>query len=98
MIGAEFVTMKKGIDTLRGLRYMHRMMGIPISGSSYVYGNNMSVVHNTSRPKSVLKNKSKSVCYHAGCESVAMGESLVGHVPSKENVAELMTKVLCCKK
>ena len=38
--------------------------------------------------------KSNSVCYHAVCESVTMGESLVGHIPSTENVTDLMTKVL----
>ena len=54
----------------------------------------MLVVHNTSRPKSVLRKKSNSVCYHTVFESVAMGESLVGYIPSKENVADLMTKVL----
>ena len=52
----------------------------------------MSVVHNTSRPESVLRKKSKSVCYHAVHESVLMGESPVGHLPSKENVTDLMTK------
>ena len=55
---------------------------------------NMSVVHNTSRPESVLRKKSNSVCYHAVCESVTIGEFLLRHIPSKENVAELMTKVL----
>ena len=55
----------------------------------------MSVVHDASRPESVLRKKSNSVCYHAVCHSVAMGESLVGHIPSKENVADLMSKVFC---
>ena len=58
VFGAEFVTMKQGIDALQGLRYKLRMMGIPISGPSYIYGENMSVVHNTSRPESVLRKKS----------------------------------------
>ena len=52
------------------------------------------VVHNTSRQESVLRKKSNSVCYHAVHESVAMGESPVGHISSTENVADLMTKVL----
>ena len=68
------------------------MMDIPISGPLYIYGGNMSVLHNTSRSESVLRKKSKSVCYHAVFESVAMGESLVEPIPSKENVADLMTK------
>ena len=86
--------MKQGIDALRGLRYKLRMMGIRISGPSYMYGENMSVIHNTSRPESVLRKKSNFVCYHAVHESVAMFESLVGHVPRKENIADLLSKVL----
>ena len=38
--------------------------------------------------------KENSVCYHAVHESVAMDEFLVGQIPSKQNVADLMTKVL----
>ena len=94
VFGAEFVAMKQGIDVMQGFRYKLRMMGISISGQSYIYGNNMSVVQNTSRPISVLGQKSNSVCYHAVCESVAMGESLLGHIPRKESIADLMTKVL----
>ncbi len=32
VFGAEFVAMKHGIKTLRGLRYKIRMMGVPLSG------------------------------------------------------------------
>ena len=93
VFGAEFVTMKEDIDVLSDLRKL-RMMGIPISGSSYVYGYNISAVHNTSRLESVLRKKSNLVCYHPICDSVAMGEFIVGHISSKENVAGIMTKVL----
>jgi hypothetical protein len=44
----------------------------------------MSVVHNTHRLESVLK-KSNSICYHVVHESAAMGESIIGHVPSVDN-------------
>jgi hypothetical protein len=36
--GAEFVAMKNGMETLRGVRYKLRMMGIPIDGPAYIYG------------------------------------------------------------
>ena len=62
VFGAEFVTIKHGIDALKGLRQNLRMMGIPISGSSCIYENNMSVVHNTYGPKLVLRKKSNSFC------------------------------------
>ena len=89
--------MEQSINALRGLRYQLRM-GILISGPSYIYGDNMSVVHNTSRPESVLRKKSNSVCYHTVSELVAIEKSLVGHITSKENVTDLMTKVFYGKK
>jgi hypothetical protein len=55
VFGAEFVVMKNGIETTLGLCYKLGIMEVTIDGSTYVYGNNMSVVHNTQRPVSVLK-------------------------------------------
>ena len=86
--------MKHGVETLRGIRYKLRMMGVPIDGPSYVYGDNMSVINNTQKPKSVLKKKSNSICYHAIREAVAMGEILTTRIPTGENVADLATKVI----
>ena len=86
--------MKIGIETTKGLRYKLRMMGVPLSGPTYVYGDNMSVIHNTQRPESTLKKKSNSIAYHACRESVAKGESLTGHIPTKLNPADICTKVI----
>ena len=94
VFGAEFVAMKHGIETVRGIRYKLRMMGVPISGPTYVYGDNMSVINNTQKPESMLKKKSNSICYHAIRESVAMGESLTGYLPSKKNLADLASKII----
>ena len=94
VFGAEFVAMKVGIETVRGLRYKCRMMGILIDEPTYVYGDNMSVVHNTTKPESTLKKKSSSICYHFVRESVAMKESLVGHIRSEENPADICTKII----
>ena len=94
VFGAEFVAMKNGMEAVRGLRYKLRMMGIPIEGPAFVYGDNMSVVHNTQRPESMLKKKSNSICYHAVRESVAMGESITAHVSTHFNPSDICTKVL----
>jgi hypothetical protein len=61
VFGAECVAMKNVIETCLGLRYKLRMRGVTLSGLTYVYGDNMSVVHNTQRPESVLKKKSNSI-------------------------------------
>jgi hypothetical protein len=96
VFGAEFVALKHAMECLRGLRYKLCMMGIAISGPSYIYWDNTSVIHNTRCPESTLKKKSHALCYHAACESVsvAMGESLTGHIATDRNVADLLTKVL----
>ena len=88
VLGAKFVAIEQGINAARCLR----MIKISISSPSYIYGDNMSVVNNTSRPESVLKKKSNQVCYHTVCGSVAIGKDLVEHIPSNENIADLIPK------
>jgi hypothetical protein len=68
------------------------MMGIPLSGPTYIYCENKSQVTNSSRPESTLKKKCKSICYHAICESVAMGETLLMHIRTGEILADFLTK------
>ena len=94
VFGAEFCAMKTGIEALRGIRYKLRMMGIPLTGPSFVYGDNMSVIHNTQRPESTLKKKNCSVAYHFIREAVAMDECRTCHIRTEDNPADLLTKVL----
>jgi hypothetical protein len=82
VFGAEFVARKVGLEAARELRYKLRMMGIQVNDPVYILGDNMSVIHNTSKPESVLS------------ESVAMGESLTEHVRSEENPADICTKAI----
>jgi hypothetical protein len=70
------------------------MMGASISGLSYIYVDNMPVIHNTQRPESMLKKKSNSIYYHAIREAVAMGECLTGYVSTHDNPANICTKVI----
>ena len=50
--------MKIGMETIRVLGYNMRIMIVPISGTSLIYGNNMSGIRNTQQPESILKKKS----------------------------------------
>jgi hypothetical protein len=84
--------MKNGIKTLRGLRYKICVVEIPLSGPTYIYGDDKCQVTNSSRPELTLKKKYNSICYHAICESVAMGETLLTHIRTGENLADFLTK------
>ena len=74
------------------------MMGIKIDGPTDVYGDNISVIPNTSKPESVLKKKSNSICCHFLREAVAMREYLTTHVPTARNWDDLLIEVLFGKK
>ncbi len=92
VFGAEFVPIKHGIEALRGLRYKLRMMGVPLTGPSFIYGDNKFQVTNSSMPESTLKKKSHSICYHVIRESVAMGKSRVTHFGTGENLSDPLTE------
>ena len=68
------------METLLGIRYKLMLMVVPISGPSYIYGGGMSVIKSFSASECTLKKKNNYICYHAICESVAVVESLTGHI------------------
>ena len=76
--------MNQGMEAVPGLR---------ISGPTFFYGDNISVIHNTQSPESTLRKKSNSICYHAMPESVAMVKSLTRHIPTAEKCAVLANKI-----
>ena len=54
----------------------------------------MSVICSTQHQESVSKKKSNSICHHAVHESVVIGELLMAHNESSDNVADLLAKVV----
>ena len=92
--GSEFMAMKHCCEYLRGLRYKLREMGIPVEGPSYIFGDNKSVLVNSSVPDSVLQKKSNSIAYHFVREGCSCDEWRVAYVNTLENIADLLTKPL----
>ena len=70
------------------------MMGIPCDGPSYIFGDNQSVLANTTIPDSTLKKKSQSIAYHFVREGAARGEWMTAYVNTNENESDLLTKQL----
>ena len=60
-------------------------MSVPIKVTSYIYGDNMSVIYNTSRPESMLRNKPNIICYHFLMEAVASKVCLTSHITTLKN-------------
>ena len=86
--------MKSCCEYIRGLRYKLRMMGIPVEAPTYLFGDNQSVLTNSSFPHSSLKKKSSSIAFHFVREGVAKDEWLVAYLNTHLNPSDLLTKSL----
>ena len=92
--GSEFNAMKQCTEYVRGLKYKLRMMGIDCSGPAIIYGDNQSVLANTTVPSSQLKKKSNSVAYHFVREGCASDEWRTGYTSTTDNESDLLSKPL----
>jgi hypothetical protein len=57
-------------------------------------GDNKAVLQNTTVPSSMLKKKHNAIAYHRVRESIAGGILRFFHIPSTENLADILTKPL----
>ena len=87
MVAARIAT-----ELIMEMRYKLRMLGVPILGSAALYGNNQSVVLNTTVPISVLKKKSNSIAYNRVRETMAADILHFFHIRSTKNIADILTK------
>ena len=71
------------------------MFGIDImQDETKIFGDNQSVITNTTIPESTLKKKHHSVNYNFVREAVAAGVALIFKVDTGSNLADLFTKLL----
>jgi hypothetical protein len=87
------MALRQAIDMIEGLRYMLRMMGIPIDGGTKVYCDNDSIVKATTRTEFTLKKKHNAINYHRICEAQAAGHIRIGWIDGKKNLADALMKV-----
>ena len=95
---SEFVAMRQAMEMIKALNYKLRMFGIPILERAKIFGDNRSVILNSSVPESTLKKKHHSINYNYVRECVAAGIALIFKVDTGENLADLFTKVLDANK
>jgi hypothetical protein len=92
--GSEFVAARLATEQAIDIRYNLRMMGIPIDGATYMFGDNASVVTSGTIPQSTLSKRHVALSYHRVREAVAQGIIRFIHIEGKENPADIMTKFL----
>jgi len=92
--GSELVAARMAVDMAMEMRYKLRMLGANVVGPTTLLCDNMSVVLNCSRPTSALKKKHSAIAYHKVRQAIAAGIVEIIHVPSTENLADILTKAL----
>jgi hypothetical protein len=70
------------------------MLGVDVDGSAMMFGDNKSVVINTTMPSPQLKKKHNSMAYHQVREAIATWIISFFHIPSVSNFADILTKPL----
>ena len=92
--GSELVAARIAIDMIVEMRYKLRMLGVKLEDTSYLVGDNMAVILNTTLPSSSLKKKHQACNFHRIREAIAGRFVDFGHIDTKENMADIFTKPL----
>ena len=92
--GSEFIAVRIAVEKIKFLIYKLRMMGVPLDGPANMFADNESVVKSSMNPESTLNKKHVSIAYHLTRESFAAGIIDLYFVLSRDNLADLLTKVL----
>jgi hypothetical protein len=92
--GSELVAARIATDIAMEFRYNIRMMGFELDGPVNMFGDNQSVVLNTTIPSSQLKKKIHACAYHRIREMITCRAIRFIHCQSTLNVADVLTKPL----
>jgi len=65
-----------------------------VNNPCFIYGDNQSMLWNTTVPESTLKKKSNSIAYHMVREGAARDEWWTSYVRTAMNPADILTKAL----
>ena len=90
--GSEFVAARTAVDQIVDLRYTMRMLGVPLTGPSWMFGDNLSVVNSSTIPSGKLQKRQNILNYHRVREAQAAGIINFVHMDGKDNPADICSK------
>jgi hypothetical protein len=90
--GAEFIAARTAVEQIQEIRLALRYLGVPIKGKTYMFGDNKSVVTNSTLPHSQLSKRHNALSYHRVREAVA--SKMIGfyHIDGDKNPADILSK------
>jgi hypothetical protein len=90
--GSEFVAARTAMEQIIDLRIKLCYLGVPIKGSTTMFGDNKSVVNSASIPHARLHKRHTALSFHCIREGIAAGVAKFHHVRSAHNPADVLSK------
>jgi hypothetical protein len=90
--GSEFTAARIAVDQTMDLRTTLRYLGVPVNGKSYMFGDNQSVVTNSTVPQSLLIKRHNALAYHRVREMIAAKEISYYWTDGNDNPADVVSK------
>ena len=92
--GSEFVAARQSTDQVVDWHYTLRMLGVPLDGPTWMFGDNSSVLTSSNIPHSALSKRHVALAYHRVREAVAAGILYFIYIEGIDNPADILTKFL----
>ena len=92
--GSEFTAARQSTDQVVDLRYTLRMLGVPLDGPTWMFGDNRSVLTSSNIPHSALSKRHNALVYHHVCKAIAAGILYFIFIEGIDNPADILTKFL----
>ena len=90
--GSEANAARTATEQIIDLRGTLRYMGVPLRESSYMFGDNKTVVDSGSLPHAKLHKRHTMLSYHRVREAIASGMVKFFHIPGEINPADILSK------
>ena len=90
--GSEFAAARTAIQQIAGLRQMLQYLGVPLRKSSYLFGDNESVVKSGTIPHSALSKCHHALAYHYTREAIPSKMVVFHHIGGDINPADVLSK------
>ena len=90
--GSEFVAARTCVEQIIDLRTTFRYLGVPITGKSYMFGDNKSVVDSASTIHAKLHKRHTALSFHRVREAVASNIISFHHILGSKNPADILSK------
>ena len=90
--GSEFVAARIATDQIIDLRTTLRYLGVPVDRSTYMFGDNESVVKSSTIPHSTLTKRHNALSYHRVREAIAGKIIRFFHIKGENNPADIVSK------